>query len=136
MMLVSALVLGSHAMHDTFPVIRWSAAGVSPAMLSVLWSESVAAEVIVFFLIGPLLVARLSPTGVMALAAIAGMVRWVAMAVTTNVIVLAMVQDHALMRLEVAHGRGLVFVHERAIARDVGGESAVHRGGPAPMSGS
>ena len=44
LVLVAALVLGSHAMHDAFAVIRWSAAGVSPAMASVLWSESVAAE--------------------------------------------------------------------------------------------
>jgi hypothetical protein len=40
-------------------------------------------------------------------------------------------QDHALMRLEVAHGGGLVFVHEPAVAGDVGGqdggESAIHR---------
>ena len=91
-MLVSALVLGSHAMHDAFAVIRWSAAGVTPAMASVLWSESVAAEVIVFFLIGSPLVKRLSPAGVMALAAIAGVLRWVAMALTTDVMALAMVQ--------------------------------------------
>jgi MFS transporter, PPP family, 3-phenylpropionic acid transporter len=91
-MLVSALLLGSHAMHDAFAVIRWSAAGVTPAMASVLWSESVAAEVIVFFLIGPPLVKRLSPAGVMALAAIAGVLRWVAMALTTDVVALAMVQ--------------------------------------------
>ena len=55
-MLVAALILGSHAMHDAFAVIRWRAAGVSPALASVLWSESVAAEVLVFFLIGPALV--------------------------------------------------------------------------------
>src|SRR6185503_17207377 len=57
-MLVAALVLGSHAMHDAFAVIRWGAAGVTPAMASVLWSESVAAEVVVFFAIGPPLVKR------------------------------------------------------------------------------
>ncbi len=90
--LISALVLGSHAMHDAFAVIRWSAAGVTPAMASVLWSESVAAEVIVFFLIGPPLVKRLSPAGVMALAAGAGVLRWVVMALTTEVMALAMVQ--------------------------------------------
>jgi hypothetical protein len=48
-------------------------------------------------------------------------------------------QDHVLVRLEVAHGGGLVFVHEPAVAGDVcgedGGESAVHRG-PAPMGRS
>jgi PPP family 3-phenylpropionic acid transporter len=91
-MLVSALVLGSHAMHDTFAVIRWSAAGVTPAMASVLWSESVAAEVVVFFFVGPPLVKRLRPAGVLAFAATAGVVRWVAMASTTSVVVLALVQ--------------------------------------------
>jgi MFS transporter, PPP family, 3-phenylpropionic acid transporter len=35
LMLVSALVLGSHAMHDAFAVIRWSAGGLTPAMASV-----------------------------------------------------------------------------------------------------
>jgi PPP family 3-phenylpropionic acid transporter len=92
LMLVSALVLGSHAMHDAFAVIRWSAAGVRPAVASVLWSESVAAEVLVFFMLGPPLVHRLGPAGVMALAAAAGGLRWVIVALTTEVIALALVQ--------------------------------------------
>jgi PPP family 3-phenylpropionic acid transporter len=91
-MLVSALVLGSHAMHDTFAVIRWSGAGITPAMASALWSESVAAEVVVFFLIGPPLLNRLRPAGVLAVAAAAGVVRWVVMAASTSVIALALVQ--------------------------------------------
>ena len=90
--LVSAFVLGSHGMHDAFAVIRWRAAGVTPGMASVLWSESVAAEVVVFFAIGPWLVARLSPAGVIALAAAAGVLRWVAMALTTELVVLALTQ--------------------------------------------
>jgi MFS transporter, PPP family, 3-phenylpropionic acid transporter len=91
-MLVSALVFGSHAMHDTFAVIRWSGAGITPAMASALWSESVAAEVVVFFLIGPPLLTRLRPAGVLAVAAAAGVVRWVVMAASTSVIALALVQ--------------------------------------------
>jgi PPP family 3-phenylpropionic acid transporter len=91
-MLVSALVLGSHAMHDAFAVIRWSAAGVTPALASVLWSESVAAEVVVFFVIGPALVNRLGPRGVASLAAGAGVLRWVVMASTADVTVLALIQ--------------------------------------------
>jgi PPP family 3-phenylpropionic acid transporter len=91
-MLVSALVLGSHAMHDAFAVIRWSAAGVTPAVASVLWSESVAAEVLVFFVLGPPLLRRLAPAGVMTLAATAGVLRWATMALTTDVIALALVQ--------------------------------------------
>jgi MFS transporter, PPP family, 3-phenylpropionic acid transporter len=91
-MLVSALVLGSHAMHDTFAVVRWHTAGVTPPMASVLWSESVAAEVVVFFLVGPALLRTLSPAGVIALAAGAGVLRWVVMAWTTNVVALAVMQ--------------------------------------------
>ncbi|HEX6212555.1 MAG TPA: MFS transporter [Methylomirabilota bacterium] len=91
-MLVAALVLGSHAMHDAFAVIRWRAAGITPAMASVLWSESVAAEVLVFFVLGPRLVGRLGPAGVVALAAAAGVLRWAVMALTTDVIVLALMQ--------------------------------------------
>jgi PPP family 3-phenylpropionic acid transporter len=91
-MLISALVLGSHAMHDAFAVIRWGAGGVSPAVASALWSESVAAEVVVFFMVGPRLVERLTPAGVLALAAGAGVLRWVVMAVTADVLALALVQ--------------------------------------------
>lgn len=91
-LLVSTLVLGSHAMHDTFAVIRWTGAGIMPPTISVLWSESVAAEVVVFFLIGPALVARLGTRGVMALAAAGGLLRWAAMASTTAVTALAVVQ--------------------------------------------
>lgn len=91
-LVVSTLVLGSHAMHDTFAVIRWSEAGISPPVVSVLWSESVAAEVLVFFLLGPALVARLGARGVMALAATAGLVRWVVVGSTTAAAALGLVQ--------------------------------------------
>ena len=37
--LVAALVFGSHAMHDSFAVIRWREAGIGSEMISVLWSE-------------------------------------------------------------------------------------------------
>jgi MFS transporter, PPP family, 3-phenylpropionic acid transporter len=91
-MVIATLVLGSHAMHDTFAVIRWGGAGVSPAMVSILWSESVAAEVLVFFLIGPWLVNRLGPSRVMAVAATAGLFRWVVVGSTTALTALALVQ--------------------------------------------
>lgn len=92
LVLVAALILGSHAMHDAFAVIRWSAAGISPATASLLWSESVAAEVLVFFVIGPALVMWLTPAGALAVAAVAGMLRWAVAAQTTDVMALALVQ--------------------------------------------
>jgi PPP family 3-phenylpropionic acid transporter len=92
LVLVAALILGSHAMHDAFAVIRWRAAGISPALVSLLWSESVAAEVLVFFIVGPALVTWLTPAGALALAAVAGMLRWTVMAQTSAVTALALVQ--------------------------------------------
>jgi PPP family 3-phenylpropionic acid transporter len=47
--LVAALILGSHAMRDSFAVIRRGAAGIALGAARLLWSMSVAAEVIVFF---------------------------------------------------------------------------------------
>ena len=81
---IAALVLGSHAMHDAFAVIRWNAAGIAPATAGLLWSESVAAEVVVFFVLGP--------AHAMALAAAAGVLRWSVMALTADVVALAMIQ--------------------------------------------
>jgi PPP family 3-phenylpropionic acid transporter len=92
LVLVAALILGSHAMHDAFAVIRWRAAGVSPALVSVLWSEAVAAEVLVFFLLGPALVTWLTPAGALAVAALAGLLRWIVMAQSAAGLALALVQ--------------------------------------------
>src|SRR6476620_5009365 len=68
--LVAALVLGSHAMYDTFAVIRWTQAGISPATVGVLWAESVAAEVLVFLFLGPRLLRVVTPTAALAVAAL------------------------------------------------------------------
>jgi PPP family 3-phenylpropionic acid transporter len=114
LVLVAALILGSHAMHDAFAVIRWSAADISPATASFLWSESVAAEVLVFFVIGPALVTRLTPAGALAIAALAGMLRWAVTAQTTHVIALALLQP--------LHGITFALLHlacMRLIARTV-----------------
>ena len=92
LLLVAALVLGSHALHDTFAVIRWRDAGISTVTASLLWSESVAAEVIVFLLAGPLLVRRLGPAYAATIAAGAGIVRWTVLGATTHIVPLALVE--------------------------------------------
>jgi PPP family 3-phenylpropionic acid transporter len=92
MILVSSSIYGSHAMHDAFAVIWWSAAGIEPSTISILWSEAVAAEVVVFFLIGPALLDRLGARGAAALAAAAGIVRWSVAGVTTSVLALSIIQ--------------------------------------------
>jgi MFS transporter, PPP family, 3-phenylpropionic acid transporter len=89
---VSALVYGSHALYDAFAVIRWSNAGLGASTISVLWAEAVAAEVIVFFLVGPWLIDRLGPRGSAVLAAVAGVIRWSVMGFTNSILLLAVLQ--------------------------------------------
>jgi PPP family 3-phenylpropionic acid transporter len=92
MALAAALVLGSHAMHDAFAIIRWTDAGISPAVSSVLWSESVAAEVMVFVLLGRWFLDVLGTSGALALGAAVATVRWGVIAQTANVPVLAAIE--------------------------------------------
>jgi MFS_1 like family len=87
-----ALVLGSHAMYDSFAVIRWTQAGISPPTTGVLWSESVAAEILVFLFLGPKLLRVIGPTVALAVAASCGVLRWAVIAQTADVAALALVQ--------------------------------------------
>jgi PPP family 3-phenylpropionic acid transporter len=101
--LVAALILGSHAMHDAFAVIRWETVGIGPGMVGLLWSLSVAAEVVVFLFIGRPLLDRLGPAGAAMLAAVAGIVRWVIIAETTWL--------PAMAAIEPLHGLTFALLH-------------------------
>lgn len=90
--LVAALVIGSHALNDGFAVILWLRARIPPGTIGWLWSESVAAEIVVFVAIGPWLLARLGPARAAGLAAAVGVLRWCVMATTTSVPILALSQ--------------------------------------------
>jgi MFS transporter, PPP family, 3-phenylpropionic acid transporter len=92
LIIVSALVYGSHAMHDAFAVIRWSDAGIDTSVMSLLWSEAVTAEVIIFFLAGPKLLDQFGPRAAAVLASAAGIIRWSIEGVTTSVLLLAILQ--------------------------------------------
>ena len=101
--LVAAMVLGSHALHDTFSVIRWTNAGISPQAASMLWSLAVAAEVVIFFVVGPWVLDRLGPARAIAIAAIAGAARWVISALTLDLA--------AIMLIQPLHGVTFALLH-------------------------
>jgi MFS transporter, PPP family, 3-phenylpropionic acid transporter len=90
-------------MHDAFAVIRWQAAGITPPIASLLWSESVAGEVLVFVLFGPWLLNRIDANTAMAIAAVAGALRWGVFAVTANVAAMALVEP--------LHGLSFALLH-------------------------
>lgn len=107
LVVVVALVIGSHALNDAFAVIRWRGAGIGPGTVGILWSISVAAEIVVFVLLGRGLLERLGPANAATLAALAGVARWAVMAETTSVPVLALAQ--------LTHGLTFALLHLAAM---------------------
>ncbi len=103
LMLVVALVGGSRALHDSFEVIRWRSAGLTPAQCSVLWAVSVAAEMLVFLVLGRRLLGWLEPARAAALSTAAGVVRWGTAAQTA--------WFPALMAVEPLHGLTFALLH-------------------------
>jgi PPP family 3-phenylpropionic acid transporter len=117
--LVAAVILGSHAMHDSFAMIAWTRAGIRPGSGSILWSESVAAEVAVFVLLGPWLLRRITPVQAMGIAACAAMLRWTVLGASSSAVALALVEPlHGLSfaLLHLACMRILVVVTPASIA--------------------
>jgi PPP family 3-phenylpropionic acid transporter len=92
LVLVAAIIVGSHAMQDAFAMIAWNAAGISPAVGGILWSVSVGAEILVFFILGPWLLRRIRPETAMLMAALAATVRWMVMSQTPSVLILSLIQ--------------------------------------------
>jgi PPP family 3-phenylpropionic acid transporter len=83
LMLVSALIQGSHALYYGFGTLHWQAAGLGAGLIGALWATGVLAE-IVLFLWGRGLVARLGPIGLSLAAAGAGVLRWGITALTVD----------------------------------------------------
>jgi PPP family 3-phenylpropionic acid transporter len=92
LLLVTALIQGSHALYTGYASLRWDAAGLSPEAIGLLWSLAVGSEVGVFVLFGRRLLARLGPGGLCALAAAAGVLRWSVMAITAALPAMLLVQ--------------------------------------------
>ncbi len=114
LMLVAALVGGSHALHDGFEVIRWRTAGMGPGAVGMLWGESVAAEVLVFFVLGRPILDRMGLGGAAMLCAGSGVVRWATAAQTAALPAMALVEP--------LHGFTFALLHltcMRMIARAV-----------------
>ncbi len=91
-LLVAGLVIGSQSMSDTFAAIHWRSAGVSPRVIGALWSEAVTSELIVFMLVGPALLRWFGPSRCATLGALAGIVQWGSLALTSDPTLLVLSQ--------------------------------------------
>jgi MFS transporter, PPP family, 3-phenylpropionic acid transporter len=90
----ASLIQASHAVYYGFSALDWKAAGFEGGTIGVLWSVGVVAEIALFAVSGRLAV---SPTALLAIGAVGGVLRWGAMAFDPPLILLAPLQClHAL----------------------------------------
>jgi len=91
-----SLVQGSHALYYGFSAIAWTAQGVPPGYVGLLWSVSVAAE-LVFFWCRDRVLRRLSAEQLILIGALVATGRWAALACAPPVWALCLLQGlHAL----------------------------------------
>jgi len=77
----------SHAVLYGFGTLHWQQAGIDGAVIGALWAIGVVAEILVFAVSGRI-VARLGPVRLLLLAGLAGALRWVVTAETTDIVTL------------------------------------------------
>ncbi len=97
----------SHSVLYSFGTLTWRGAGIDDVTISLLWAESVAIE-IVLMLFGGWMLKRLGPCGLIGLGLAAGVVRWTAMAFTTDLA--------ALIALQALHACTFAACHLGAMA--------------------
>lgn len=92
----AGLVQAAHAVFYVYGVLHWRGLGLSATWTGVLWAIAVIAEIMLFARSGAVLKV-LSPLGLIALGAIAAIVRWIAMAFDPPLAALIILQIlHAL----------------------------------------
>ena len=87
----ASLLQCSHAAYYGFATLHWRAAGLDEATIGLLWAEGVVAEIILFAFAGAV-VRRIGIVPLFAIAAAAGVVRWLVTGATTELWALALVQ--------------------------------------------
>lgn len=79
----AALNQAAHTVYYSFATIHWKAAGLSDETIGLLWSEGVAAEILLF-LFSNRVVNRVGPAGLLLVAGLGGALRWLMLGVTTD----------------------------------------------------
>jgi PPP family 3-phenylpropionic acid transporter len=106
--LASATLMAAHAPLYAYGSIHWRAQGLTEETIGALWAFGVAVEVALMFMLGGWLSARLGPWRCFALAGMAGLLRWIAMAGDPGAA--------ALWALQATHALTFAPVHLGAVA--------------------
>jgi PPP family 3-phenylpropionic acid transporter len=105
----ASLIQASHAVFYGFSAVQWRGAGLEGTTIAALWALGVAAEIVLFALSGRL-PPFFTPTMMLILAAIGGVLRWAGMAFDPPVYVLPWLQLLHALTFGAAHLGALGFV--------------------------
>ncbi len=111
-LVTTGLLHASHAVLYAFGTAHWRASGVADSTIGPLWSMGVIAEVLLFAMSGKVQ-RRLGSSGLLALAAAGGMLRWPLLALTTDVPSLFAIQILHALTFGALHLGAIAYVQER-----------------------
>ena len=116
---LAGLMHSSHSVLYGFGTLHWQSLGYSNTMIGALWATGVIAEIVLFaYSARPL--RRLGPTGLLMLAAAAGVVRWSATALDPPLAVLFALQVLHAFTFAAVHLASITLI-ARAAPRNLGG---------------
>lgn len=115
-LVAAGFVMAAHATFFTFGILIWEKQGLSAAWCGTLWAVGVFAEVMLFSVSGRA-VARIGSLRLIALAAVASIVRWAGMAFEPGLAILIPLQLLHGATYGACHIGAIHFIHE-SVARD------------------
>ena len=101
-LLAAGMIQASHAAYYGFSSLHWRASGIGETTIALLWAEGVVAEIL-FFAVSGRLAQRVSPALLLLAAGLLGGLRWAALAMSTDLMVLAAAQSLHAATFAVTH---------------------------------
>jgi len=117
-MAAAGLCQSSHAVLYSFGTLTWRAAGIDDVTISLLWGESVAVEILLMTASGWLL-KRMGVCGLIGFGLACGLVRWTALAFTSDLPVLIFLQALHAGTFAACHLGAMAFIQRALPARGV-----------------
>jgi PPP family 3-phenylpropionic acid transporter len=112
-MVAAGFCQSSHAVLFGFGTLTWRSAGISDVTISLLWSESVAVEIMMLLGSG-WLIQRVGVTRMIGIGLVCGLVRWTGMAFTNDIAALIVLQALHAGTFAAAHLGAMAFI-QRAL---------------------
>ena len=107
--LAASLIQASHAVYYGFSTLHWRGQGINEAIIGLLWAEGVIAEIILFAVAGKY-IEKIGPVKFLALAIVAGLLRWTVLGLTTEIMALVVVQMLHAFTFGATHLAALYFI--------------------------